>query len=353
MKKIVLISNKVMHYRVSIYNYLHDRFLEQGYEFIVITNSLQEDNPHQLKFQLIESPFKLNDYRLLIKTMDPDIVIFFLHLKDWIMFPLLIWLKFTRTKSIYWNHGVNLADPDNRIKNIFFRFCHDMADAIILYSKRELQYIRPRNHNKTFIAPNTLNFNDFPDIPESKKAIRNRLKIPYDRVVLFVGRILPYRRIDDLIGAATYFEDGTGVVLAGGGFSRAQIELIDQDERITYLGEIYDPYEVNSIYKMADVFGNPGAAGLAINQAFFWGLPVVVEEVNHGPEINYLQPGINGYITAVGNIQEFATRINEILDNDHYLSFSEAARKQILQHGSVENMAAGFTDAVEYLSGTA
>jgi glycosyltransferase involved in cell wall biosynthesis len=349
MKKIILVSNKVMHYRVSIYNYLYVRFREQGYELIVITNSLQKDCPYKPQFRLIEVSSSFKEYRNLIRFIGPEVVVFFLHLKDWIMFPLMIWLKFTKTKSIYWNHGVNLADADNRAKYIFYNLAHSLANAIVLYSKRELRYIQPKNLSKVFVAPNALNFHDFPDVPESKKEIRERLKIPYHRVVLFVGRVLPYRRIDDLLYAVSYLRKGTGVVLVGSGFSEVQHELIESEERITYLGEIYDPYEVNSIFKMADVFGNPGAVGLAINQAFYWGLPIVVEDVDHGPEIMYLKPGINGHIVELGDVEEFARKINYVLNEDQYMSYSEAARNEILQHGAIENMAAGFIEAVEFV----
>ena len=61
---------------------------------------------------------------------------------------------------IYWGHGINLRTPDAKIKNLIFRFIHTISDAIILYSTEQLKYVSTRNQKKTFIAKNTLSFED-------------------------------------------------------------------------------------------------------------------------------------------------------------------------------------------------
>src|SRR6266699_6863792 len=55
--KILLVSNQVMHYRVSVYNYFHRRFRELGFEFSVIADCLQKQNKRPLEFEFCELPF--------------------------------------------------------------------------------------------------------------------------------------------------------------------------------------------------------------------------------------------------------------------------------------------------------
>ena len=93
MRRVLLISNRVMHYRVSIYNYFHARFREVDWEFIVRSNELQKENPYPLRFDFKEIPFKFKSYKKEIEKIQPDAVILFLHLKDTIIWPLMAWLK--------------------------------------------------------------------------------------------------------------------------------------------------------------------------------------------------------------------------------------------------------------------
>ena len=42
MKKIVLISNHVFHYRIKVYNFFFNEFIKKGYELILIASSIQK-----------------------------------------------------------------------------------------------------------------------------------------------------------------------------------------------------------------------------------------------------------------------------------------------------------------------
>ncbi len=63
MKRVLLVSNCVMHYRVPVYNYLHRRFRECGWDFIVRSDELQKENPHSLAFDFKEIPLEFSRYK--------------------------------------------------------------------------------------------------------------------------------------------------------------------------------------------------------------------------------------------------------------------------------------------------
>ena len=98
-KKVLLISNTVMHYRVSVYNYFWRRFREDGYEFEVVTNQLQPKNKIAPQFRLDEMPFSFGAYRRMILERKPAAVILFLHLKDKMFWPLVHWLKLKKIRN--------------------------------------------------------------------------------------------------------------------------------------------------------------------------------------------------------------------------------------------------------------
>ncbi|HEX5315753.1 MAG TPA: hypothetical protein VFX22_03795, partial [Candidatus Kapabacteria bacterium] len=171
-KRVLLISNRVMHYRVSVYNYFLRRFREHGWEFSVLSNELQKQNLNQCQFEFIERPFDFFKYRAEIQRINPDAVILFLHLKDWILWPLIHWLKLSGIPVALWTKTRNLDDPDNRVRNAFFDYLHAISNGLILYTASLTRFISDRNRPKVFVANNTINFEEFPQIGESKEEIK-------------------------------------------------------------------------------------------------------------------------------------------------------------------------------------
>ncbi|MCG2777801.1 MAG: glycosyltransferase family 4 protein [Desulfobacterales bacterium] len=355
MKKILLISNRVMHYRITVYNYFARRFKEHGWEFIVRADQLQEQNTHPLEFDFKEVDFKFSKYKKEIENINPDVVIIFLHLKDIMIWPLLHWLKYKKTPIAFWTKGANLDAPDDKLSYLMYRYMHSIFDGLILYSKNEIKYIDEKNRHKVSVANNTINFEDFPEINESKEQIKNEFGIPFEKVVLSVGRMGVdggRKKIHHLI---EIFNDidikGVGLVIVGSGMSSDLLNKINKNNTI-YLGEIHDPrhIQISKLFKMADLFSVPGHVGLGLNQAFYWGLPVVTEEGLQPPEIYYLINGRNGYIVPENDLNELKKKILFLLENnDVRKEFSESAKDDILKTASVDNMFMGFKNCIESL----
>ncbi len=344
-----------MHYRVSIYNYFFRRFKENGYNFIVRSNELQKQNTHRLEFDFKEVEFKFANYRKEINNIKPDVVIFFLHLKELIYWELTHWLKFKGIPIIYWNKAINYDDPDNKMRYRLFNYMHTISDGIILYSGEEIKHIKQKNRHKVFIANNTINFEDFPKISESREEIKSELGIHFKKVVLFVGRMGiggGRKKAHHLINIFKEINNPEiGLVLVGSGMDQNLLGEVNKSNTI-YLGEVHDPrhIRISKVFKMADVFCIPGHIGLGLNQALFWGLPAVTESGDQPPEIQYLIDGRNGFIVPNNDQAELKNKILYLLNNDSIRQvFSQNAKQDIMQHASVENMFKGFKGAVDSL----
>ena len=92
-----------------------------------------------------------------------------------------------------------------------------------------------------------------------------------------------------------------------------------------------------------------GAVGLSIIDAFHCGLPFVTEGGDESAEIMYLKDGVNGFIVPKGNIRSLSNKLLLLLD-DHELRrrFSEAAKQEITENGSIDKLCAGFREALCY-----
>ena len=357
--KILLISNEVMHYRVPVYNYFHRRFREHGFEFCVIADRLQRENQKELQFDLRELPFNFLAYKRAISEAQPAAVILFLHLKDLFIWPLMHWMKASGMPFAFWTKGGNWDAKDSKLRYLMFNYVHALSDSLILYAQPCKELIRPGYHEKAFVANNTVNFEEYPVITESKTEIKREFGIPFAKTVLFMGRMGVgggRKRVDHLIEVFRALDRADiGLVLVGSGLSDELRARINPRNTI-YLGEVQDAKDVqiSKLCKMADVCAIPGHVGLGLNQAFYWGLPVVTVEDDHPPEVFYLKNGRNGFIVPRDDLGALTGSLLRLLDNDLLRAeFSRDAHEGILRDASIEGMFSGFNAAVQYMTTSA
>jgi glycosyltransferase involved in cell wall biosynthesis len=357
-RRLLLVSNRVMHYRVSVYNYFWRRFRENGWDFSVLADQLQRQNQNPLCFDFKEMPFRFGDYKREIQKLQPEAVILFLHLKDKILWPLVHWLKLKKIPVIFWTKTRNLDDADNFLKNVLFNYVMRLSEGLILYTEPLLANVPKNSRRKSFAANNTVNSEDFPEILESKEDIKRELGLPFKKIVLFSGRIAEEgnrKKVDHLIEIFRDLpRDDIGLVIVGSGMPENFKQRLNP-KNTRYLGEVHDPENraISRIFKMADICSIPGHVGLGLNQAFHWGLPMVTEEGLQPPEIFYLQNGRNGFIVPEDDVAALKEKLLFLADNEAVLQqFSQNARADIRAHGSIEGMFQGFQQCVNYATKT-
>jgi len=352
-KNVLLISNKVFHYRVSNYNYFARRFREEGWQLFVRANEIQKNNPYPPEFDFQQIPFSFSAYRREIERLKPDVVILFLHLKNLMIWPLLHWLKLKGIPVVYWNKGINLEVRNPRLRNLPFYYIHSLCDGIVLYSQHEIKDIKPKNQHKVWVANNTVNFTDFPEVHETPAEIKAEFGIPFKKVVLFVGRMRTVKKVEHLIEVFNGIDEpGCGCIIVGDQMDYDLKAMIKRDN-IRYLGELFDPknIQVSKLFKIADLFVIPGDVGLGMNQAFYWGVPVVTEDGLQPPEIHYLKQGRSGFVVPENDVAALREKVLLLLKDEALRAeFSRHAREDILREASIETMFQGFWQCVSTLT---
>lgn len=348
--KVVLVANTLMKYREEVYYGFIDKFSEYNIDFYIIVSELDKKTSSELLGvnyiylgkKYIKLFSKLNE-------IQPDVIINFLHLSNPSLWLLYLYTKIKKIPNIYWNHGINLQDPNNKIKNFFFSIIHKLSTAIILYSKNEVKCLKSQYHVKTFIANNAINFSFIPRIPESKETLKSMYNLKGKKIVLFVGRIQERKRLDvllDIFSSNDNFKNHHLVIVGPGMFDFYK-ERINMLHNVSYFGSIYDELKINQIFKMSDLFCIPGTNGLGLNQAMYWSLPCLALDVKHSPEIIYLKNGVNGFIESSQN--KLADKMLNLLnDEELYDNFSKHAHSIIREEANLDKMFLGFIQAINY-----
>lgn len=146
-------------------------------------------------------------------------------------------------------------------------------------------------------------------------------KLTNEKVLLFFGRISPYKGIDELLHAFSKVlkqAPNTKLVVAGRGSYAYQIpENLKDSSSLIILNRFIHENEIKSLFDQADVlicpYRDATQSGVLMTASVF-NIPVIVSNVGALPE--YVQDGKNGYIYDILDEKGLENSILKFL-NDH------------------------------------
>jgi glycosyltransferase involved in cell wall biosynthesis len=174
------------------------------------------------------------------------------------------------------------------------------ADANMCYTAEGKRYLsRFIPEDQLFVANNTLP-------PIFKPMYEPPPRHSAGPVILSVGRMAPEKNFPLLITAFRHFHvrfsQAKLVIIGSGPDYEHCVEMAgDLMNRSVFLpGAIYDEAILAKYFNEADLFVLGGAAGLSVNHALFYGLPVMIfrrtkDGPHHGPEAEYVVDGCTGW----------------------------------------------------------
>lgn len=175
---------------------------------------------------------------------------------------------------------------------------------------------------------------------EEKLALRRKLDIPEEHMILAIGQFIPRKGFDVLLHAAKQLDANTGIYIVGGEATPEYLAM--QQElglnKVHFLG--FKPKEqLADFYRAADVFTLPTREdiwGLVINEAMAYGLPVVTtDRCVAGLEL--VEDGVNGYLVPVDDPDTLGEKLLKILDTGSEKMGAASLKK--IQAYTIENMA--------------
>lgn len=160
------------------------------------------------------------------------------------------------------------------------------------------------------------------------------------RLVLAVGRLVPYKGLDVLVEAAAQFPDDVAVVIVGSGPLQAQLQAaitrMDLHDKVILAGSLPDA-ELVALFRRASLFCLPSverseAFGVVIAEAMAYGLPIVATKIP-GSGVSWVNENeVSGLNVAVGDARELAAACLAILRSPELRRrFAEGARRRFVE----------------------
>lgn len=180
----------------------------------------------------------------------------------------------------------------------------------------------------------------YPLLAAQKAALRMKLNLPDGPLILFTGRLVPEKRLEQLLAlwpAMRARHPAATLLLLGAGSQEAELRQ-QAGPGVLFGGRVDD---VAPYLQTADLFVLPSVSeGLsnALLEAMAAGLPVVATAVGGAPDV--IEHGQSGWLVAPDTPEELETAVLTLLADDAArIQLGMAARARIMQDFALERVA--------------
>jgi glycosyltransferase involved in cell wall biosynthesis len=236
-----------------------------------------------------------------------------------------------------------------------------LADGFIAYTRsgaeRLIESGYPRE--RTFFVQNTIDMTEQLRLYEAERgtdeaAIRREFGLrPDSAVFVFIGRLVPIKRVDQLIDAVRRINrdrlSGRFVeaVIIGAGMCEEELREQAADvPGVHFLGALPPNDQVARCLKIGIATVVAGMVGLVANHAFAHGSPVITRDLDtHSPEIEYIEHAVSGLIVP-GDIDDFAATLARFADSPEWQTRLSEGALQAREALRMDSMAERFDEAV-------
>ena len=267
-------------------------------------------------------------------------------------------LSFSKYKIIFTEHGRHYPDrvsPKRKLANYFLSKLADRVTGVSEFSKFGLE------KNEKFIADKIeviYNGLDYEDLGKVKTiSLKEELGLSAaTKLIAYVGSLREVKNPFFLLRSFKIIADSLAdyhLVYIGEGGLREDLEKEIQNLGLSsrvHLAGLRIP--ASPYFNEFDMFVQPSfseACSLALLEAMYWEVPVIVSDGGGGPEL--VKNNESGFIVPVDNDEELA-RLILLLAKDKAVSeeLVENAKKRVLEKFSFSNMLSGYKSIYAQLS---
>ena len=367
MKRILILCTTLPHYRKDFFTLLRTELAKQGIELVLIygkpavPSTLNENEVGFGWAKLI--PYKLfrigkNEliWQPCIKYLkEKDLVVVESANRLLINYFLIFARHFSFYKLAFWGHGRNLqidiGDFRNRFKYLFINKC----DWWFGYTNGTKEFLMDKKYpeKRITIFQNSIdtiglrkNYNNI-DANEIN-ALKVQLKINSCITGIFCGAMYKGKNLDFILETCQRVKQKIpefNMIFIGSGMDSFKVEEASKSHNwIHYVGPKFGIERV-IYFKISLIQIMPYYVGLGILDSFAMETPIVTtSNPYHGPEIIYLNNGINGIMTK-DNINDYSQAVIETLKTKKYLDLIKGCKLSAEKY-TLESMVENFKNGI-------
>jgi L-malate glycosyltransferase len=367
MKKVLIIYKFLPQYRQEFFQKLREELTKDGIHLDLIYGKLNNSDAHkkdEIEFEwgqyIANKTLKIGNTELIwqpcLKHLnDKDLVIVEQANRLLLNYYLMVARHFSKYKFANWGHGRNLQDHANSIKNKFKFLFIKKCDWWFAYTNNVKSAIISHNfpENKITVVQNAIDTATlqkyYSEIKDSEvQKLKNKYNIVSSRVGIYCGGMYPGKRLDFILDTCKKIKESVPdfhMIFLGAGIESVKVvEAAKTNEWIHYEGPKFGREKV-IYFKLASIQLMPCYLGLGILDSFALETPIITtEDPCHGPEIEYLENGKNGYIT-LDSPDDYSQTVIDILKNNKYDLLIDGCKKAA-ENYTVERMVDNFKNGI-------
>lgn len=364
-KTVLIIEEQIKRYREPFYNRLHAALAREAVQLRVAYSAPYASEAQKHDNCDLPSTYavKVKCYRLFRSrvlfqfafrdALAADLIIVD-HANRFLLNHLLLPLSLLRLKRVaFWGLGENLQEDRSRFSEWHKEHTLNWVTWWFAYTEGTARYLEQHGVPAFKITPvqNSVDTRGIQNCaknmsPNAKAALRARMGIgPAAPIGIFVGMLHKVKSVPFLIEAGDRIRQGVRdfhLIVAGGGPDEDELKRISAHRSwIHFVGPKFGNPKAQ-LLAIADLLLLPGRAGLAVLDGFAAALPIVATRLPiHGPEMEYLEDGANGMLTAP-NPSTYADGIASLLSNPERLRALRQGAAASAQKYSIEAMVENF-----------
>lgn len=262
-----------------------------------------------------------------------------------------------RTRVAYWGHGRNFqSEAPTGLRERWKQRLLSSVDWWFAYTSMTVDVVREAGFPGQRITQlnNAIDNSQFEAelasvAPHEVQQLRTSIGAGEDAcVALYCGSLYADKRLDLLVAAGRMIHakhPSFRMVVLGDGPSRSLIEAALDEPWLSWQG-VRKGREKAAWFRASQLYLSPGAVGLHVLDSFVAGTPMVTtEDARHGPEIAYLQHGVNGIVTP-GDADSYAAAVIALIDEPALADALRMQARHSAEQYTLQRMVERFADGL-------